>query len=276
MTNKRLLAILVVFIVVAGLAVATGSIFRVRQVDIRFTNDLFFLQEYEASLLPALHNRLDFVVGRSSLFGIDRDRITNEIENHDPRVRVTNIEVFAPNRLEVRIRERYPVFRFGRYALDMNLRYVTRATVVGTRPLVDITNQIDLPEGTTLTIGDFIGDKFDFQNEIETLRINRLQDIASLFWGQGLREDGVTNLITSIDFTYYLNGEPEMTLNFRNEENQHAPPVTKVTLSDISVEYNFRAMLTHVWDVKAQLSQMTGHYVAWVDGNGRVYTTLFQ
>jgi len=155
----------------------------------------------------------------------------------------------------------------------MNLRYVTRVGVVGTHPLVDITNQIELPQDTTLTIGDFIGDKFDESDTTEMLRITRLYEIASLFWGQDLREDAVTSMISSIVFTYYLNGEPEMLLNFRNEENPLAPPVLMVTLSDIRDEYNFRAMLTHVWDVKAQLSQMPGHYRAYIE-NGNVYTAL--
>jgi len=274
MTHKRLLIILICFIVVAGAAVAGGTIFRVRNVEIRFTHDLWYLDSEIYWLNPAMHQSLDFVVGRSSLFGVNRDRITQSIEETDPRVRVTNIEVFAPNRLEVRVRERFPVFRFGNYALDMDLRFVTSASVVDSRgePLICITGQIELPQGTQLGIGDFLGDFFTEQDIRENLRIEMLLNKTSLLWGQGegLREDGQTRLISSIEFGYYLFAVPEMTLNFRNEDVNIVPYITTVRISDIREDYNFRAMLTHVWDVRAFLIQRTGHALVFVNNSGRI------
>ncbi|MCL2755961.1 MAG: hypothetical protein FWE45_02805 [Firmicutes bacterium] len=281
MTNKRLLAILIVFIVVAGLAVAGGSIFRIREVNIQFTTpELDFLQPYEARLLNELHAELGFVIGRSSIFGVDRNRITRTIENHDPRIRWTNTEVFAPNRLQISIRERFPVFQFGNYALCMDLRYVVQANrILPNRPLINITSGvgtggIELPNDAQFVLGTFMRDLIPVEQPRDLLLTNRLIDLAYLFWGQDLREDGITSLISSIYLNDWFEGERSMRLNFRNPlASQHLPYETVVSLRGIDNQTHFREMLTHVWDVRAAMSQDPGHYIAYMQG-GRAHVSL--
>ncbi|MCL2846822.1 MAG: hypothetical protein FWE38_03975 [Firmicutes bacterium] len=266
MANRRLLIVLIVFIAVAGLAIAGGSIFRVRTIEVRFTNTLDYIGEPNRTAVQnSLATSIAFQHGRSSLFGVDRTRIRTTIEAEDFRVRVTNIEVRFPNIIRVSVRERYPVFEYRidnrRLIFDSQLRYVVPGNQIPTnRNIIDITGQLGAtPEYlSTLMPGDFFFDILGPADTEVALRARRLVEIADLFWARNNYEDSINHLFYSIEFPFlsaaWANTE-DMFLTRRGSGG--GPTNTFIWIRGITHEGDFRRMLTSVWDV---LENRMTHY----------------
>jgi hypothetical protein len=120
MANKRLVVILLIFIFVAGIAISSVFVFRVQEITAEFMVKprllTFGKAEYEkgeivkAELEKYESEAASIARGKNIVFGVDRDKITETIQGENPLVKVTNIEAKFPNRLEIRIRERIPMY----------------------------------------------------------------------------------------------------------------------------------------------------------------------
>ena len=94
--------------VVGTFAILGSVLFRVREVTVKFTNDLvYYKSEDEERLLASIHS---ITHGKNSILGINRKKIERTLEQ-ETRIRVTNIEVKFPNRIEIKVHERHPVYK---------------------------------------------------------------------------------------------------------------------------------------------------------------------
>ena len=194
---------------VAGVVVIGATVFVVREHTIEFRNRVEYITnpvEVRAQLNAAIH---PYVFGSNILFNLDREQITEVIELNEPRVRVTNIEVHFPNRVEITIRERYPQFVYRRdgrvLILDGQLRIVDDRELP--RSLIDISDQIDVPVGDA-QIGNYLFDYLPFaidgfieyNNQIQMTKMQRLIDAGMFFGGRGNYEDSLNHLFSTIEF----------------------------------------------------------------------------
>lgn len=277
MLSRRLLVVLIIFILLAGIGIASGQIFVVRHIEPTFVNDLAYIRNRE-HVYSQIRSSLGFVQGRSILFSLDRDRVQNTIEDVDYRVRVTNIEAVFPNTLRINVRERYPVFRFDYNGqvliLDSQLRFVTDdLTYVNPDNLININNQLSfgtrindhlvdgkIPTGTFLH--DFLSNEDTLSPaEIEQLvRIDRLRDLAELFfWANNLNEDSQVHLFSSFIFNH---PDPDFSepnnlyLKFRNDDD------TTIRIRNLNDSTRFIEKIQLVWDVWELLNLDAYHYIA--------------
>jgi len=117
--NRRLLIILIVFICIGTLAVLGSTLFALRTVNVTFSSYFSFLRDMETGevlrvedVQASLKNSIwQDVKHKNTLFGINDNKVRDTIESANTRVRVTNIERKFPNRLEITVRERYPVYK---------------------------------------------------------------------------------------------------------------------------------------------------------------------
>ncbi|MCL2587629.1 MAG: FtsQ-type POTRA domain-containing protein [Firmicutes bacterium] len=267
MVARRLLIILVIFIVIGGLAIAGGQIFVVRHIDPTFANMRDYISDYdESTIQQSIRDELGFVRGRSILFSVDRDRIISTIEDVDHRVRVTNVEAIFPNRLRITLRERYAVFAFshGGYdmVLDSQLRFVTEQANVSSQ-LIDINGQIQIPGNQTPVPGMFMYEFFqgDYYNAHQLMRIARLSELSELFfWQQGMAEDSKVHLFEEFEFQH---GGTELFLRFRDDVH------TSIRIRGIENSALFLEKIELIWDVMELVEQEAYHYIAEVR-NGQV------
>ena len=292
MTNKRLLVILIVFIVLGGIAAAGGTIFVVRDVEIRFANELQYLQDDEGALLNRFnHSTRNYTHGRNTLFGIDRSRITYIIENEDQggdyRVRVTNIEVQFPNRLVITVRERYPVFQINigagqRKVFDNQLRFITSVQV--REPIVNITGQINAPNIMSLQYGDHLDDLFvganleylkydrgftEYMAREQLLKVHRLRDSANLFMARHNYEDAFTHMFLAIEFEAGPNERVDMIFIMRDRNLQ--VEIWGIggfhSIAQIQDNAVFRLLMAHAFE-RVEATHYTGRFqVALVGGD---------
>jgi len=267
MLNKRLLIILIVFITLATVATIGGTVFVVRGINIRFTNTLEYLAADEPQIIHNLEQELNFARGRSTIFSVNRGRIRRTIEEHEPRIIVTNIEVL-PTRIEIRVRERYPVFEFQhggqRIVMDRHLRFVTRSQIT-TRSLIDITGQIAPPPASRIEIGDYLDHLFYGVETLEAegyiARMNRLRLTAAIFWDGDTLEDALTHLFNAITFTSTQitpdpGGRFDMVLSIRRLYAPFGFSGTSLHLMGVEDDNVFREMLRFTWDVRTAYYHM--------------------
>lgn len=266
MRTKRLLVILIIFILIGGTGIAVGQIFIVRNIDPTFVNHLAYIDN-EAIIQNNIRENLEFVRGRSILFSVDRTRIRETVEDVDYRIRVTNIEAVFPNTIRISLRERYPVFSFThpngqRMILDSQLRFVTDE-LDNESNLICIIGQVDVPITVAPVTGMFLTDFFkgDYYDSEQMMRIARLRELAELFFGQiYLYEDSLTHLFNNFAFD---TPEPnDMLLTF-------TIPGKTVRIRDITNPSRFFEMIDLVWDTLVVVNQRPGNFVVeYIQGIG--------
>jgi hypothetical protein len=172
--------------------------------------------------------------GKSILFGLNRDKIKHSIEDADPLVRVTNIEAKFPNRIEIKVQERYAMYYVtnnnSTAILDYELRILSvDPTLVGYYgDLINLTPEenpqfefVDM-DNFIFSVGknlkNFVTD--EFKDEIDDLIF-----MAELFFGDSHRESELRALIDFIEFdrplqsmVIKLKKDPLMQLDFINIE----------------------------------------------------------
>jgi hypothetical protein len=208
MRHKRLLVCLLLAIFVGGVVVSGAFVFRVSEISVTFTEISYKIianeAEAEADCVSAAKG---VAKGKNILFGLDRDKVKKEIER-DPRVRVTNIEAKFPNKLDIKVKERFPIFVVsaqGRVAiLDYELQ------VISTQPeaslnlgagvrLVDIGDQFELTNQFSLVVpGDNLEDFLAVP--LERSRAETFTTLVLYFLGQGHSEFQICKLIQTVDF----------------------------------------------------------------------------
>jgi len=215
--NRRLLTILLIFILIGTFAILGSALFAVRTVSVQFTNQFeFFQKEEEAQLESDLKSSvLSFTQKKNSIFGINRKKITGTIEEKNKRVRVTNIEVKFPNRLEIKVRERYPVFKlqFGDGEAAMTavmcgqLRVLEKLDAAAfeeleTNPKKARWPLITIPEeiGTDLRLEDLEIGEFLTSVETDKPYIGILQQLTPFFARLNSNEDAICNIFESVAF----------------------------------------------------------------------------
>ena len=154
---------------------------------------------------------MPFTHRRNAIFGIDRARIRNTIEETNTRVRYTNSEIRFPNRLEIRVRERYPVFQlhfadgektavmcgFLRVLdiFDVDVFEEFQETKLSW-PLIAIPDEI----ASGLTLGDLQVGAFLTDIEYKGPYVGILQELAPFFARLSTYEDALCNIFESISF----------------------------------------------------------------------------
>jgi len=268
MLSRRLLVVLIIFILLGGIGIASGQIFVVRHIE----PVLVGLPEYivnDARFYSDIKNSLGFTQGRSILFSLDRDRVWNTVENVDYRVRVTNVEALFPNRIRITMRERYPVFRFDyngqQMVLDSELRFVTTADVLTDERLVDITGQItylrDRRVNGQIPLGTFMHEFFTPTTDEEALtnlereqltRIERLRDLSELFfWNEDIFEDSLRHLFE--DFSFH---GTNLMLQFRDDT-----PLNRIRIMDFTDGDLLIQKIQLIWDVRTLVTHQYHEYI---------------
>ena len=269
-----MLAMLITFVFVAGIAITTGTVFVVRSYSISFRNRLEYIQDGPAAisrLRSAISPKVD---GRNILFGIDRQAIIEEIESTDPRVRVTNIEARFPNRLEITVRERYPQFVYrgdGRtLILDNHLRIVDDRPIA--RNVIDISGEFEL-NVRDAQIGNYlfnyIPEEITVRNYHYQTKMQRLLNVSQFFEVRENREDALNHLFSNITFCT-MRGELDIRLLISSLAIS-GQVRTEILIHGIEQDDSFFMMLQHVWHVKEQEARnFPGLYRAYFTEDGRL------
>ena len=244
MKNKRLLICLIVFILVSGLAVLGGTVFRVKTVEILFANEpeAEYIADDIEQTKANLRNAVSFLQGKNILFDIDRAKIVSEIESADRRIRWTNTEAKFPNKVVITVRERYPVFYYTEgttnFVMDATLRIVTNIMPdrTGKAPLIDISDEFSasLPGLPSLHIGKELSDYLTDEQDI--VKAETLVDMMAFFAGGGYFEDSTRHLFDRIEFST-LRGELDLIIEVGSE----------IIIEIQDVEVDFADKLTNVW-----------------------------
>jgi len=283
MKNKRLLICLIVFIVIGGLAVLGGTVFRVRDinkdVEIHFKNVNEYIvntPEYKDNDITKkkLKDSVSFLKNKNALFDLDRKKIKEAIEKADPRVRWTNTEAKFPNKVVITVRERYPVFY---YTIGSSTHVVMDATLqivrIGLPPdrtgpnpprdtLLDITDQFNasFPSGSA---NQYLGEKLSkyLLDDEDIKKFNIIVDMMEYFAGGEESEANYEDTIrTFAEIKFYdlrLSHELDLIIKFDDYD------ITSLEIWD--VETDFAEKLSFVWGAIAACKQQPGKYVVRYD-----------
>ena len=270
MKNKRLLVCLIVFIVVGGLAVLGGTVFLIKDInkdiEIVFSNDREYLvgADYDDAMRN-MKDAVSFLKGKNALFDLDREKISNDIETKEPRVRWTNTEAKFPNKVVITVRERYPVFYYSvnsstDIVMDAKLRIVTIGLPEDRKgpnpekgPLINITKEFNAsftgPDYSKYIKSDFSECLTD---EEDIVRNKVLVDMMEYFEGGGYPEDH-TRTFANVEFE---------TMNIRHELDLiiKVDNITRLVIWDVKSD-DFAEKLTIIWDVLGDCEQFPGEYI---------------
>ena len=272
-----MLAWLIVVIFLCGAAITSVLIFRVHVVEVDFRNDvdyIGYIKGEEAAIKLYEQKALSVVKGRNILIGVNRKKIIEAIESADNLVRVMNIETKIPNKLEIRVRERYPLYYFtdetsGRMAImDSTLTIVTDGTDFDkinemraeNKKLVEISN-INVTENFAefeqgQSFADYCAGESDF------LKFQRLVDTAQLFAGQEMYEDTLNHLFSDIKFDNTLIGD--MVFTIRSEYAQGSIIYFEIRDRD----ENFPKKIATAWYILEEISDYEPGRILVENGDG--------
>jgi|GEM_PF-1953737 len=236
--NKRLIACLLVLIFVAGFAVSSALIFRIQEINLLWANTPAreIIPNKDAAIARYTREAKDVAGGKNIFTGINRKKIAAAIEASDPLVRVdaSSIEAKFPNKLEIRVQARYPMYYVQQSGLTAIMDYEFQ--IISHEPsmieqfnLIDLNEQFDLvSEFTSFELGqnlrEFIVDK---------TRVDTLVLMSRLFFGgatfsvgnQKLElgkysEERLCHLIQAIGFNAQDIQHGSMMLFLANERNE--------------------------------------------------------
>ena len=214
--NKKKIAIIIsssiLIAIVLILAILFGAVFRVRQQVVVFSNDYDWLASSESRIVTA-----SGLKNGTSIFGVDKEKITQNIEATYPYVRVTQIRIKNATTIEYRINRRFETF----YVADSGKFYVLDEylKVLDILPnenrsdeptnLIKI-NSTELGITGNTQVCDFIGNDF-YQNVIKNTYISMCKTVYKMDeegnvvmdehnYPIYLERADVCNLITDISF----------------------------------------------------------------------------
>ncbi len=107
MKNRVLLAMLIIFIVFAGIGITCGTIFVVKDVeilDVTTTSDV--LKDEEKNEIIAKSG----LKGKNILFNLNTQAIIQGVKSVDPTLKVQSITAEFPNRVVLKVSRRLPVY----------------------------------------------------------------------------------------------------------------------------------------------------------------------
>ena len=252
MLNKRLLAWLLVFVFIGGAILASALVFRVQDVRVHFAHtQTVFVDKDEAT--DSFERIVTNVAGgRNIIIGLNRNRIIRAVEEADPRIRVRQIEARFPNRLNVRVQERFPMY-FIQYGgltaiLDYQLQIVSneRRFVDGGIDIGEGWRLIDISEQFTLNkyfMTFEIGDNLSQFAPYDVGRMETLILMSRLFFGQKIMEEEICHLVEKIDFN--ASDAPPNTMVMVLRDPLRWTTSIRIEIRDFG--YNFNDKLARAW-----------------------------
>jgi len=187
--------------------VSMALLFRIQVVEPIFMNAPALIVDEPSAIQKYKEAGESVAKGKNILFGFERDTIREAIEASDPLIRVTNVEAKFPNKVEVKIRERYPVFYIEsgvNFAiLDYEMHVISKDRTLkspdGKYPdLIDISGQFTpADEFEKFELGDVLTScvKIDEVQKVDTLIM-----MSKLFFSDSYTEADLRHLILTIDF----------------------------------------------------------------------------
>lgn len=285
MRSKRLLAILIIFIILSGIAIIGGTVFIIKDIEINIVSPDFIKDEVISK--QNMYLATQDVKGKSILFNLKKDDIKTKIENAEKLVKVINIEAEFPSKVVIDVRERYPVFLCDKISsggkmviLDAEMRVLYSGITAWEgeySKLVSIKN-------TGINFDSFeIGDYAVGLNEKSTEKIAQLQTVSKYFIGLGTNEDSITHLFNEITFIEdgILSGTYVMYLDVKPKQ---IGDDTKIKIISQNVA-GFKSLFAYVWSclenplpyyndggeqIGIKQSNAPGVYTARYNTNGRL------
>ena len=282
MKNKRLLIILIVFVCLGTVAILGGVVFTVKTIDISFLGKPdYFSGTEKAKLEDDIRETISFMYNKNILFQFDQKKIKSSIEDNDNffRIRIMNIEAHFPNRIEIRIRERYPVFKYTvdaakTFVLDGQLRIIDNKIPTqengNERSLVDITEQIPTENLQEAVIGSYLKDYLPESNNDAKERYDILFALMPFFAKNYSNEDAVSELFLSAEFfTEYSGSDSDFVFVLTQRvNNPHTEPERNFFVIEIwDAKIRFGDKLELVWYAREEIGRV-GVYQIEGDENG--------
>lgn len=192
---------MVVLIILSGVAIIGGTVFVIKDIEIKVVSTAFVDEETSKENMSAA---VKDIKGKSILFNLDKDEIRTKIEAAEKLVKVVNIMAEFPNKVVIEVRERYPVFVFNKVSsggnmviLDADMRVLYNDTTAWDGDydkLVDISETGVLVD--TFTVGDYASSGVEEDKE----KIEQLQAVTKYFIGRGTHEDSISHMFNEILF----------------------------------------------------------------------------
>jgi hypothetical protein len=225
------------------MAIIGGTVFRVRKINIVFTSTSTLNRD---NVSKQLARELDYLKGKSILFGMDKQKIKDTVEKSEILAKVINIKAEFPNTITIDIRERYPVFIYRetptqKFVMDAEMRVLYKNDYPDNEDdLTDITSVGSGLFKTNIAKGEYItGDGINNQAKIDLIKI-----IPDFFASNGNYEASVIHQIRDISFGQDETGVITMNINVKPENHNATDVQLKVikTPSD-----DFAELFACVW-----------------------------
>lgn len=130
MKSKVLLSMLIIFIVLAGLWIMCGTIFVVREVEVIDVNaevaNVAVSEQDKTAIIDTVG-----LQGKNILFSVNQDKITQQIKNLNPTLKVQGIKAAFPNKVTISISRRVPVYKYDKLFFDADMYQVGETAAVG-------------------------------------------------------------------------------------------------------------------------------------------------
>jgi hypothetical protein len=219
--SRRLLIILVIFIVLAGMGIIGGTVFRVRNIDIVFTKTAVNLDK--AKVNEKLLLELEYLKGKNILFNTDKDAIKKIVEDTEIFLKVVNIKAKFPNTIVIDVRERYPVYIYKEgtaktYIMDAEMRvlYIEDDYTGDGKGLVDISFV-----GSGLFSADIVKGSYVMGvGESNQEKIRLINIIPEFFEGNSSYEAALIHQIREITFAPTVDGIITMIVDVKPAEDR--------------------------------------------------------
>ena len=105
--NKRLVLLISLFAFIVLVVILSSAVFSLKQVEVNFLSTTSNLSNEEADIISS--GNFDY---GSSVFFLDKDLYTQNLEEANPYLKVASLEVIFPNRLIIHAIERSEVYAF--------------------------------------------------------------------------------------------------------------------------------------------------------------------
>ena len=149
--NKRLIVLISLFAFIVLIIVLSSTVFSLSTVQVNFLSTTNYL-ENESDIISSAN----FAYGES-IFFIDREAYTNELEQNNPYIKVVSIEIVFPNRLIIHAVERNEMYAFklsdNTYAItddELKVLSIKPVFVNTTENAILVTSNISIPANSVL------------------------------------------------------------------------------------------------------------------------------
>jgi hypothetical protein len=260
-----------------------GTVFVVKDVEIQFDSGETMMTEaaaaeyaaYKEAMLEAIDLK-----GKNILFNINERKIRTTLESTVKLIKVKNIEAEFPNRVVIKVRERFPIYIYRDEHSSLTLIMDTDMRVLKKNPagyvgdeLVDISYQstsINFSPG--INEGDFVSGQGDTDKE----KLEQIGIIQKYFFGRENYEAAITHSIRKITFAKPASAVSSM----MDMDIEVRPDSDDLEAKDIDIRIiksaseDFARLLSCVWaTVETRLEYSGG--VKWANQSGQ-YTVYYK